>query len=269
MLLGTDIMKSKIRLSLITLLLLLLMQNFLSAAPSFSLFEEGNQLYDSSDSANTNYQKAIQKYNELLESGYENGEIYYNLGNAYYKLGDIANCIASYKRAERFIGNDDDLKKNLKIAQLSLVDKIEEKPILPIWKFFDKIINKYNVYTVRNWIIYLSFVLSALIVFLIFIHNKKIKTVIYALSLVCVVFLTGIFFISLKISEEYQNREGIINFDKVTIFSSPDENINSVELFNLHRGAKVKIEKNIDSWLEISVSKGKKGWVKREFVIEI
>jgi len=209
MLLGTDIMKSKIRLSLITLLLLLLMQNFLSAAPSFSLFEEGNQLYDSSDSANTNYQKAIQKYNELLESGYENGEIYYNLGNAYYKLGDIANCIASYKRAERFIGNDDDLKKNLKIAQLSLVDKIEEKPILPIWKFFDKIINK------------------------------------------------------------YQNREGIINFDKVTIFSSPDENINSVELFNLHRGAKVKIEKNIDSWLEISVSKGKKGWVKREFVIEI
>ena len=261
-------MKNKIRLSLITLLLLL-MQNFLSATPSFSLFEEGNQLYDSPDSANTNYQKAIQKYNELLEAGYENGEIYYNLGNAYYKQGDIANSIAAYKRAERFIGNDEDLKKNLKIAQLSLVDKIEEKPVLPIWKYFDQIINKYNVYTVRNWIIYLSLSLSVLITLLIFIGSRKIKTVVYAISLICVVYLAGVFFISLKISEKYQNREGVIDYDKIAILSSPDENINSVELFNLHKGAKVTIEKSIDSWLEISVSKEKKGWIKKEFVIEI
>ena len=51
-------------------------------------FSEANVFYNNSD-----YQNAIELYNDIIDSGYHSSELYYNLGNSYYKVNDIANSI--------------------------------------------------------------------------------------------------------------------------------------------------------------------------------
>ena len=82
-------------------------------------FEEGNLSYKDG-----NFEQAIQKYQEVLEQG-EFGEVRYNLGNAFYKVGDIPNAILNYEKALKKQPNDPDIKHNLEIANLQVVDKIE------------------------------------------------------------------------------------------------------------------------------------------------
>ena len=51
--------------------------------------------------------------------------------------------------------------------------------------------------------------------------------------------------------------------------SSPDNNTNNTTLFSLHKGTKVKLKNETDKWYEISISTEKKGWLKKETIIEI
>ena len=60
------------------------------------------------------YQKAIEGYLRLFDSGYVNGHLYYNLGNAYFRSGQLGRAILNYKRAELLIPRDADLNFNLR-----------------------------------------------------------------------------------------------------------------------------------------------------------
>jgi SH3-like domain-containing protein len=54
---------------------------------------------------------------------------------------------------------------------------------------------------------------------------------------------------------------GVILDEKVSVVSEPD--IDGTEIFILHEGTKVKINRNLDSWLEVSIPDGKIGWLKQ------
>ena len=49
-------------------------------------FIEANNLYNESK-----YEKSIELYYQILDSGFHSAELYFNLGNSFYKLNDIAN----------------------------------------------------------------------------------------------------------------------------------------------------------------------------------
>ena len=57
-------------------------------------FEEANKLYNQSE-----YQLSIDKYLEIVDTGYHSSELYFNLGNCYYKINQVANSILYYERA--------------------------------------------------------------------------------------------------------------------------------------------------------------------------
>jgi len=73
------------------------------------------------------YQKALLRYERLVEKGVRNGKLYYNIGNVYYRLGDIGRAVLNYRRAERYIPTDPNLRQNLSFVLSQRLDKIEEK----------------------------------------------------------------------------------------------------------------------------------------------
>ena len=65
-------------------------------------------------------ERSIDGWMRTMElAGIENGRLYYNIGNAYMMLGDHGRAILSYRRAQRYIGSDDDVCER----QLQLRDR--------------------------------------------------------------------------------------------------------------------------------------------------
>lgn len=77
--------------------------------------------------ADSKYNEVSSAYEELLlnESNQENPAYYYNLGNAYYQSGKVAEAILAFERALRLSPNDADIKHNLKLARLKVIDPID------------------------------------------------------------------------------------------------------------------------------------------------
>ncbi len=240
----------------------------LSVLTAYSLpvtdFDQANLFYEKGE-----YGKAIESYEQIISGGYENGEIYYNLGSCYYKTGDIAKCIVNYERSLRFMPEDTDLIENLKIARLSLVDKIEENTEVPFFTFYSNFRNRFNIYTSEK-----AFYLSILLLGILFsvyilLKNTGAGKFILVLCAAGVLFSAVISYTYYDIYSDNSRRFGVIYEDKVSVLSSPDENVNSKELFYLHRGTKAEITRSNDFWLELSLDEEKKGWVKKGSVIEI
>ena len=227
-------------------------------------FLKGNSAYEKAD-----FKLAIEKYNEIIDLGYESGEIYYNLGNSYYKNNDIINAIVSYERALKYIPNNENLIDNLDIANLSIVDRADDDELLPLINFIEKFENKYNIFSIRNTFIIFSFLLTFMISISILISNARIKKILNILNFLILFNLLMILFLFNSILNKNDIRYGIVSVDKISIMSSPDVNINNTTLFSLHKGTKIQVKSETDEWFEISISSEKKGWLKKDAVIEI
>ena len=222
-----------------------------------SLFVSAN-----SDYANQEYNTAIKKYNLILSSNLESHELYYNLANSFFKINEIHQAIYYYEKALKIKPDFDDAKENLEICNLQLIDKIEEIPELMITSLYNNII---NFLSLKNWIyLTLIFIWISLIIFSYnsFVKKNK-KSVLYL-----VIFSFFLFFITTKKYNQNINvKEAIIYSSVINVMSAPSEQ--STNLFSLHIGTKVKIEDQIENWVNIRIANGKKGWVLIENLKEI
>ena len=230
---------------------------------SFNLY--GNDslfLSANSDYANQQYNAAIKKYNLILSSNLESPELYYNLANSFFKINEIHQAIYYYEKALKIKPDFDDAKENLEICNLQLIDKIEEIPELMITSLYNNII---NFLSLKNWIyLTLIFIWVSLIIFSYnsFVKKNK-KSVLYL-----VIFSFFLFFITTKKYNQNINvKEAIIYSSVINVMSAPSEQ--STNLFSLHIGTKVKIEDQIENWVNIRIANGKKGWVLIENLKEI
>ncbi|MCK5850399.1 MAG: hypothetical protein KAH23_05740 [Kiritimatiellae bacterium] len=71
---------------------------------------------------------AARQYNHLLNSGVRNGPLFYNMGTALLLAGDYDNAVAAFTRAERYMGSNWEIKRNLRIA-LAHNEEIETTPL--------------------------------------------------------------------------------------------------------------------------------------------
>ena len=222
-----------------------------------SLFVSAN-----SDYAKQEYNAAIKNYNLILSSNLESPELYYNLANSFFKINEIHQAIYYYEKALKIKPDFDDAKENLEICNLQLIDKIEEIPELMITSLYNNII---NFLSLKNWIyLTLIFIWVSLIIFSYnsFVKKNK-KSVLYL-----VIFSFFLFFITTKKYNQNINvKEAIIYSSVINVMSAPSEQ--STNLFSLHIGTKVKIEDQIENWVNIRIANGKKGWVLIENLKEI
>ena len=223
-----------------------------------SLFTIANQDY-----ANQSYLQAIDKYQSILSSGTQSSELYYNLGNSYYRLNEIHQAIYNYEKSLKLNPNFTEAYENLELCNLKLIDKIEKMPEI-FYKIYYK--NLKIFFSTKWWkITSLILIWSFAFIYLIkIITNRNFNF----LQNTVLVFSLLFFIIYQDISNDsLENKEAIIFSQVIDIMSAPSNKAN--KLFTLHIGTKVKINDQIENWVNISLANGNKGWVALKHLKEI
>lgn len=232
----------------------------LSSSVSFgdqisNVMQKANELYK-----NNQYQLAIDEYNKLVIQGYEATSLYYNLGNAHYRLGKVGFAILYYEKALKFSPSDEDVKHNLSLAKLNLVDKVDELPPFFIFNIWEGLLASFSV---SGWtiIIYIIFILLLLAVIAYFFSRSVTQQRISfftGIGILVLLFLS-ISLLAVKMNKEFNIKNGIIVETSVIVKSAPDNS--SKDEFSIHEGLKVRLEDKVDDWVKISLSDGKVGWI--------
>lgn len=74
-------------------------------------FQKGLKAYDAKE-----YEEAIELFEGILQGGDVAPEVYFNLGHAFFRNGDVGNAVLNYRRAERLMPRNQELKSNLRMA---------------------------------------------------------------------------------------------------------------------------------------------------------
>jgi len=221
----------------------------------------GNERYVKANSlfADGKYEDAASIYEELLNSGLENGSLYYNLGNSYYKLGNLPKAIINFERAKLLNPQDKDVKYNLEICSSQITDKLDtigEFFLITWFKSFRNMANS-DMWAIISIITFIITVLS--IALFLFARSRGVKQIFFYLGVLTIIIsiITNIF--SFQQKKALTNRNFAIIFSpSVTIKSSPSQG--GTELFILHEGTKVKVLETVGDWSRVQISDGNEGW---------
>ncbi len=226
-------------------------------------FQQGNALYQQGD-----YAAAAAAYEKILQAGYTGGELTFNLANAYYKQGQMGRAILYYERALRFLPGDGDVRHNLELANMQIVDKIEPAPRLFLWDMWDDVKDAFSLDGI-TWMTYLFFVLVAAagtIVILARSYTIRKAGLLGILTGGVLLFVSASILIG-KAAEVSRADDAVITAAIVTVKNSPDPK--SSDAFVLHAGVKVRITESIGEWVRIRLADGKIGWVQLEMAERI
>ncbi len=216
------------------------------------IFREACGFYEKGD-----YKAAIEKYNRVLEMGYESGELYYNLGNSYFKDGRPGMAVLSYKRAGNFIPRDSDLESNYRYVASGLNRSgAPGVKILPI-RIFNNLtryftVNEFAVFLALLFFIFMAAVLSHL-------YFNRIKAY-FAAALGVIVIL---FFLTASLAASkiiVTRREAVVVVKEADSKFEPFER--ATTHFKLYEGSTVSVLDSKPPWLKVRRPDGKVGWVK-------
>lgn len=215
-------------------------------------FEAGNKAYKDGK-----YEESINHYMKIIDNNIESGEVFFNLGNAYYKLDEIGRAILYFEKAEKYLAGDEALQQNLQIARLKIIDEIEPIPKLFLVNWWEKTTHILNLENF-GWLTLFLFVFFIIMISLYILLRKRLffRMVWISAILLCL----SLLFYSSRIYEFETTKYGIIFDKKISVVSEPG--LGASELFILHEGTKVKINRMIDDWYEITIADGKTGWCK-------
>ncbi len=241
-----------------------------TAMPPFIAAQAANQPEALFDQANSAYQEgdflaAEQYYQQILESGYENGPLYFNLGNACFKQKKLGAAIYYWEKAKLLIPSDRELRENLELANLLIVDQIEiPENLFPL----RALKGVRDLLTIRQESrLVLGLFLSANVLFFLYIVLKSYR---YAFRSLVAFFVTGALTVLLagsltwKIYNRDFRQEGIVLEQRVDVLSGPGEE--NITVFTIHEGIKVRIHASTKGWHQISLPNGWNGWLPQKSV---
>lgn len=206
------------------------------------------------------FAEAVVAFTKIADEGIKNGKLFYDLGNAHFKKGDIGNAILWYERALKLLPHDPDLKFNYETVQSLTKDEKGDKdvPLVRIMFFWKYLLSQAQV----QWA---AIVFN--LIFWCFTMVRIIRSRNSFQTLGHVVLILGLIFTLTAIYNTYEDRftkEAIILPSQISIRSGLTDD--ATELFVLHAGTKVKIDKEKDDFIRITFSEGKIGWIKKSEV---
>jgi tetratricopeptide (TPR) repeat protein len=223
-------------------------------------FSQGNSEYQKGD-----FKSAEQHYRQILDSGTESGPIYYNLGNACFKQKRLGDAIYYWEKARQKMPSDPDIRGNLELANLLLVDRIET----PADPFLLQIVARaqgWLTITGQSKLVLILFIVVN-VLFSIYWLARNRRFANYAL-IGCLVagflFILAAGSLSWKIYASENRKEGVVVEQKVDIRSGPgNENIT---VFTIHEGTKVRVLGSSNGWHQISLPNGWSGWLPQSYL---
>ncbi len=220
-------------------------------------------LFDASNNAykDERFDEAIAGYRRLLAAGYRHAAIHYNLGNAYFRTGALGRALAQYERARRLRPRDPIIRENIALVR-NRTEQTTGSRSMPGFiartLFWYRAVNRTELGVLAASVYVLFWVtLCARLIW------RRTALTRGAVGLACIAVLLGASLLA-KSYEERPGSRGVVIAEAAAVRAGPQDS--SRELFELHDGAEVAIEKNASGWLRIALADGKRGWVKAEHV---
>jgi len=250
----------------IFLILLILCVNFAHCAEDSqdprSLFYKANSLYEQRE-----YEKASEVYAKILDTDAESGPLYFNIGNTFFKMGKMGYAILAYKKAQRLMPGESDLKSNLAYAESLTEDSaLQVPPQNRIAWLFKFPFREYNLNTVSLILAVLYLMLIAM--FLTGIINpvfKRRMAILFYPVLIGFLLTLGAF--SIRYHNEHILSHGVVVVKEAECKYEPIDKSNNY--FTLKEGQEVLVLKTRNGWRRIRRLDGKLAWVKSDAVEEI
>ena len=221
-------------------------------------FLEGIRAYRSED-----YAGAAKAFLQAAEMGEVTAGLCYNLGNAYLKAGDVGRAILWYERGLKRDPSNPDLRFNHEYAvSLTRDEQVLLTPelvrILFFWKY------RLAPETVQ-WVALGLNALFWLAIGVRWARRRRLLNPVTGTLLVLTLIFTGTALFNFW--EDRYRRAGVILPKAVSVRSGLTEA--ATELFVLHAGTKVRIERRRDDHVRVRYAEGKIGWVGEKAVGEI
>ena len=205
------------------------------------------------------FAEAISAFSKIAGSGVRNSKLFYNLGNAYLKNDDLGHAVLWYERALTLTPDDPDLRFNYEYAISQTKDKKEDKAIsvFRILFFWKHLLSAKAVQVT-------AIILNVIFWFIVILRmvQKKVKILKWPGYLTLILALVFTFTAFYNYYETAYLRHAIILPSQVPVRSGLTDD--STELFVLHAGTKVKIEKEHKDFFRIYFSEGKIGWIRND-----
>jgi len=226
--------------------------SFVSASETARTFIEGAEAYRNGD-----WPQAIAAFESIAVQGVDNGQLYYNLGNAYLKNDDIGRAILWYERALKHIPDDPDLRFNYDYALTLTKDEggAQTSPLLQIlffWKF------QLSPASVRWLAVMLNAALWIGLTILAVRRKPLLRPTVVLLALAAILFSATAVFNYVELS---RIRHAVILPAEVAVRSGFADS--ATQLFLLHAGTKVRVERESDTHVMVRYTAEKIGWVKK------
>jgi len=162
----------------------------LDASERAFIWNEGQARMSAARTPNA-YLRTAQTYQKLVDDGVRNGPLFYNLGTALLQAGQIESAIDAFQRAEQFLGAQDDIRQNLKIAMARKADnETAEWPwyrLVLFWHFYLPAATRMLVAAIAFFIFW-----AALTLRLFGIQRSGVKTVLILAAITMILFGSSI-----------------------------------------------------------------------------
>lgn len=219
------------------------------------MFDSATVAYNQGD-----YEKAIDYYEEILETGKHSAALYYNLGNCHYKLNQIAPSIYYYEKALLLSPNDPEIKNNLVYAQNMTLDAVSPLPETALSRLYNRVAGSLSF---DGWaylgVVFVLIFVVAYILFYYFRYPMQ-KRIAFISSLVAIsLAVVFVLFAFLRYQDYKADQPAIIFAQEINVKAEPNDR--SDVAFILHEGTKVNVLEGFDTWKKIQIADGQVGWV--------
>ncbi|MBI9045885.1 MAG: tetratricopeptide repeat protein [Anaerolineaceae bacterium] len=218
---------------------------------------EANQLYEQED-----YPSAIEIYQTLTIQGVDDGLVYYNLGNAYYKNDQLGQAILNYRRAERRMPRDADVKTNLAVAKGQCQDQLEAEQSLG--SFFSAVFAGWLSLSESLIILLIIWTMLCLVLILFLLSKSQSGILRIFLIIISLVFIFALTSTTILSFERLAKPAAIVLASEVEVKSGPAEDY--VTEFKLHSGTEVQMIEQQNGWSRIQISGDLQGWLPTETI---
>jgi tetratricopeptide (TPR) repeat protein len=226
--------------------------------PVEEAFDEGNAFFKERQ-----YDSAIARYQQVLQSGRESASVHFNLGNAYFRDGDIGRAMVSYLRAQRLDPTDDDIAANLEFVRKYTTVQMEGVRLNPISTFFESLVAPYRLSTLA-WVSSIFFILFFGLLTVRYGLANRSSLVRTGVVLSLILLLVSSLLTTVKYDRDYLTRHGVIVAEECVVRTGPS--LESDKELDASPGLVVEILDESGDWYNVLFENKRRGWVRKDLV---
>jgi len=205
------------------------------------------------------YERALVLF-DSVRAAYASPGLLLNIGNCYYKLGDVPRAILNYERGLRLAPGDEDIQANLDLAREQVKDRVNQLPAFALATTWGRVRGGRDADQWARRSLWAGLAFFVLLGAGFSMRKRWLRRLFFGTSGALMILLAvSVIFASVRHGEVVDDSEAIILAPKVDVLSEP--RAGTTVLFVLHKGTKVTVLQEQNTWYEVKLPNGSVGWM--------